>query len=90
MFVLYCKIQDQFLNLHESLVYVVICRTLVIQFLVLRDVIISCVYIFNDISFVFMIDVATMDNNEEILRVIGHLKEIGSTWRGGDEIRRSM
>ena len=36
-----------------DLVYVVICRTLVIQFLVLRDVIISCVYICNDILFVF-------------------------------------
>ena len=84
MFVLYCKIQDQFLNLHESLVYVVICHTLVIQFSVLRDVIISFVYISNDILFVFMIVVATMNNNEEILRVIGHMREIGSAWRGGD------
>ena len=41
MFILYCKIQDQFLNLHLiDLVYVVICRTLIIQFSMLRDVII--------------------------------------------------
>ena len=53
--------------------YDVICRTLVIQFSVLRDVIISCVYISYDILFVFMIATATMDNNVEILRVIGHL-----------------
>ena len=37
-----------------------------------------------------MIAVATMDNNVEILRVIAHLREIGSTWRGGDELRRSL
>ena len=37
-----------------------------------------------------MIVVATMDNNAEILRVIGHLREIGSAWRGGDELRRSL
>ena len=52
--------------------------SLVIKFLVLRYVIISCVYISNDILFVFMIAVATMDNNAEILRVIAHLREIGS------------
>ena len=73
-----------------DLVYVVICRTLVIQFLVLRDVLISCVYISNDILFVFMIAVTTMDNNAEILRVIGHLREIRSAWRGGDELRHSL
>ena len=56
----------------------------------LRNVIISCVYISNDILFVFMIAVATMDNNAEILRVIGHLKEVVSTWRGGDELRQSL
>ena len=79
MFILYCKIQDQFLNLHDRFsLYVVICRTLVIQFSVLRYVIISCVYISNDILFVFMISVAIMDNNAEILRVISHLREIGS------------
>ena len=79
MFILYCKIQDQFLNLRLiDLVYVVICHTLIIQFSVLRDVIISCVYISNDILFVFMIAVATMDNNTKILWVIGHLREIGS------------
>ena len=56
----------------------------------LRDVIISCVYFFNDILFVFMIAVATMDHNAEILRVIGHLREIGSGLRGGDELRLSL
>ena len=56
----------------------------------LRDVIISCVYISYDILFVFMIAVATMDNNAEILRVIGHLKEIGSAGRGGDELCHSL
>ena len=57
----------------------------------LRDVIISCVYISNDILFVFMIAVATMDNNNvEILRFIVHLREIGSAWRGGDELHRSL
>ena len=60
-----------------DLVYVVICQTLVIQFSMLRDVIISCVYISNDILFVFMIAVATIDNNVEILRVIAHLRDIG-------------
>ena len=65
--------------------------SIVIQFSILRYVIISCVYIFNDILFVFMIAVATMDhNNVEILRFIGHLREIGSAWRGGDELRRSL
>ena len=60
-------------------------------FSVLRDVIISCVYFSNDILFVFMIAVATMDrNNAEILRFIGHLREIGSVWRGGDELLRSL
>ena len=56
----------------------------------LRDVIISCVYFSNDISFVFMIAMATMDNNDEILRVIGHLREIGFAWKGGDELRCSF
>ena len=37
-----------------------------------------------------MIVVATMHNNAEILRVIGHLKEIGYTLRGGDELLRSL
>ena len=64
--------------------------SIVIQFSVLRYVIISCVYISNDILFVFMIAVVTMDNNVEILRVIGHLREIGSAWRGGDELCRSL
>ena len=90
MFFLYCKIQDQLLNLHNRLVYVVICRTLVIQFSVLRYVIISCVYICNDILFVFVIAVATMDNNAEILRFISHLREIGSSWRGGYQLHRSL
>ena len=48
----------------------------------LRDFIISCVYFSNDVLFVFMIAVATIDHNTEILRVIGHLREIGSAWRG--------
>ena len=52
----------------------------------LRNVIISCVYFYNDILFVFRIAMATMDNNAEILRVIGHLREIGYGWRGGDEL----
>ena len=73
-----------------DLVYVIICRTLVIQFSVLRYVTVSCVYISNNILFVFMIVVGTMDNNAEILRVISHLREIGSAWRGGDELRRSL
>ena len=85
--ILYCKIQDQSLNLHDrNLVYM----SIVIQFSILRDVIIACVYISNDILFVFMIAVATVDNNVEILRVIGHLREIGSSWRGGDELRYSL
>ena len=38
-----------------------------------------------------MIAVATMDhNNAEILRFIVRLREIGSAWRGGDELRRSL
>ena len=56
----------------------------------LRDVIISCVYISNDILFVFMITVATMDNNVEILMVICHLREIGFAWRGGYDLIRSL
>ena len=49
-----------------------------------------CLYFSNDILFVFMIVVATMDNNAEILRAISHLREIGSAWRGGDELHRSL
>ena len=65
--------------------------SIVIHFLVLRYVIISCVYISNDILFVFMIAVATMDhNNAEILRFIAHLREIGSAWTGGDELHCSL
>ena len=37
-----------------------------------------------------MIVVPTMDNNAEILRVTSHLREIGSAWRGGDELRHSL
>ena len=48
------------------------------------------VYFSNDIFFIFMIVVATMDHNVEILRIIGHLREIGSTWRSGDDIYRSL
>ena len=65
--------------------------SLVIQFLVLRYVIISCIYISNDILFEFMIPMATMDrNNAEILRFIHHLREIGLAWRGGDELCHSL
>ena len=49
-----------------------------------------CVYFYNDILFVFIIVVATMDHNVEILRVIGHLREIGSSWRGRDELHHSL
>ena len=56
----------------------------------LRYVIISCVYFSNDILFVFMIAMATMDHNAEILRVIGHLREIVFSWRGGDELCHSL
>ena len=48
------------------------------------------VYFLNDICFVFMIAVATMDQNANILRVITHLREIGATWRDGDEIHCSL
>ena len=44
-----------------------------------------CVYFYNDILFVFVIVVATMDHNANILRVIGHLRDISSFWRGGYE-----
>ena len=37
-----------------------------------------------------MIAEATIDNNAEILRVISHLRDIGSAWRGGDELRHSL
>ena len=37
-----------------------------------------------------MIAVANMDYNVEILRAIGNLREIGSSWRGGDELHRSL
>ena len=85
--ILYCKIQDQSLNLHDRFSLYVNSYT-VFSFIY---VIISCVYISNDILFVFMIAVATMvRNNAEILRFIGHLREIGSAWRGGDELRRSL
>ena len=56
----------------------------------LRDGIISCVYFSNDILFVFMIVVATMDHTAKILRVIGHLRDIGSAWRGRDQLHRSL
>ena len=48
------------------------------------------VYFFNDIFFVFIIVVATMDHNEDILRVIGHLTDIGFAWRGGYELWYSL
>ena len=37
-----------------------------------------------------MIAVATMDHNAEILRVIGHIREIGSTWTSAYELRCSF
>ena len=37
-----------------------------------------------------MIAVDTMNNNVEILRFIAHLREIGSAWRGGDELCHSL
>ena len=37
-----------------------------------------------------MIAAATMDHNAEILRFIGNLREIGSTWRDGDELSHSL
>ena len=73
-----------------DLIYIVFCHTLVLHFSVLRDFIILCFYFSNNILFVFMIAVATMDNNAEILRVIGHLKDVVSTWRGGYELRQSL
>ena len=63
---------------------------IVLHFSLLKEVIIPCVYFSNDILFVFMIGVATMDHNENILRVIGHLRDIGYAWRGGDELRHSL
>ena len=60
------------------------------QFSLIRDVIIPHVYFSNDILFLFMIAVATMDHNVKILRDIGQLRDIGPTWRGGDELRRSL
>ena len=78
------------LKKRQQLVYAIICRTLVLHFLVLKDVIISCFYFSNDIVFVFMIAVATMDNNAEILRVISHLREFGYAWRGREELRCSL
>ena len=56
----------------------------------LGDVIIPCVYFSNDKLFEFVILVATIDPNVEILRVIVHLREIGSSWRGGDELCCSL
>ena len=69
---------------------VLVYISIVIQFSVLRYLIISRVYIFNDILFVFMIAVATMDNNAKILRFISHLRDIGSAWRGRDELHHSL
>ena len=46
----------------------------------------SLVYIF----FLFMIVVARMDPNVEILREIMRLKKIGGMWRGGDHLHYSL
>ena len=48
------------------------------------------VYFSNDIGIVFMIEVADMDHNVDILRVIGHLRDVSAAWRGGDELNRSL
>ena len=56
----------------------------------LRDVNISSVYISKDILFVFMIVFTTMYNNVDTLRVVGHLREIGSSGRVGDELCHSL
>ena len=48
------------------------------------------VYFYNDIFIVFMIPVVVMDHNVEILRVNGHLGDIGFAWRGGDDLRCSL
>ena len=48
------------------------------------------VYFSNDIFIVFMIIVVVVDHNADILRVIDHLRDIGSSWRGGDEICHSL
>ena len=45
------------------------------------DISLYHVYYSNDFVFVFMIAVATMDHNADILRVIGHLRDIGSALR---------
>ena len=37
-----------------------------------------------------MIAAGSMDQNAEILREIAHLREIGATWRGGDELRHFL
>ena len=37
-----------------------------------------------------MIAVTIMDHNADIFRVIGHLQNIGSAWRGGNELCRSL
>ena len=37
-----------------------------------------------------MITVDNMDDNAYILRVIGHFREIGLAWRGGDELHHSL
>ena len=47
------------------------------------------VYFSNDIFTVFIIRVAIMDQNVDILREIGHLRYIGVTW-GGDELCHSL
>ena len=39
---------------------------------------------------IYEIASTNMDHNVEILRVIGHLRDIGSTWRGGYELRHSF
>ena len=47
------------------------------------------VYFSNDV-FLLMCAVSIMDQNAKILRDIGHLREIGVAWRGGDEFHHSL
>ena len=37
-----------------------------------------------------MIAVVDMDHNADILRVIGHLRDLSATWRGGYELYCSL
>ena len=47
-------------------------------------------YFSNDVFIVLMIAMVAMDHTTNILRVIGHLRDIGAAWRGGDELCCSL